>query len=209
MLPMMATLASMADWCASNGLDARSATALHLGAVLLPALLGWCVLRCAATAAPPRAAASQVTAATTCGLLLAAGGVVLWWPGASGLAGLMATSLLQGLAWGVGWTARWALPHAAVPGLRTARPVDTAAAAGPTATAAAAAAPALLAALLVLALGSALAAHGPAALRWVHGLLAVLGAAGVLLQVLQRLALRRWPWLALRPTAPLRRVKPG
>ena len=198
MLPMMA---SMADWCASSGLGARSATALHLGAMLLPALLGWCVMRCSATAASLRATT------TLCGLLLAAGGAVLWWPGAAGLAGLMATSLLQGLAWGVGWAARWAAPHA---GLQTAVPVGTTAAAADAALPALLAAlPALLAALLVLALGTALMAHGPAALRWVHGLLAVLGGAGVLLHAGQRLALRRRLWSALRPNAPLRPVKPG
>ena len=192
MLPMMAMLASMADWCASSGLDARSATALHLGAMLLPALRVWWLTRQPAgrpqtggPVATPGTPVGGTATATTCGLLLAAGGAVLWWPGAAGLGGLMAASLLQGLAWGVAWTARWAVPRPTLPGLRTALPGSSAAAA------VGAALPALLAALLVLALGSAVMAHGPAALRWVHGLLALLGGAGVLLHTLQRLALQR------------------
>lgn len=167
MLPMMATLAAMADWCGS-GPSALGSSAAHLGAMLLPALL----CRAWGACGPAFVAPGKVAAVTAA--LLVAGGLALAWPG---LNGLMAAGLLQGLAWGCAWAARLSAPADPYPARRA--PQDRAATttAGPAGTAAA----------LVLGLGVALAQWGPAALAAVHAALAVLGGLGGLALAWQQL----------------------
>jgi len=177
MLPMMATLAVVADWCGGpgRGLDSGSTgTAAHLAAMLLPALAAraWAA---SGRPGPPPAVAALATAA-----LLAAGGLALAWPG---LDGLMAAGLLHGLAWGVAWSARWSGSAAA-------------GTSGVPRTGLAAAGPAAAAGALVLALGAAVAAWGPAALAAVHATLALLGTLGAVA------VLRRWHASGTQPAAP-------
>lgn len=95
MLPMMATLVAMGDWCGSGlGWSPQAMIGLHLAAMLMPPL----VLRlCHCTLQGPLWVALPLLIAL---LLLA------WPPAAlSGLSGLMAASLACALAWGLGWQA--------------------------------------------------------------------------------------------------------
>lgn len=176
MLPMMLSLAVMADWCANlPGLrgGASLLTALHLAAMLGPAL----VLTLWASIRPPGRLADQTITLAMGTLLAAGGGALLVWPG---LAGLMAASLLQGMAWSLAWAASLRRPGTA-PAPASARGTNAA----PLAAAWRAAA---LTAAAVLALGLAIDRHGPAALATVHAVLALAGGLGVL-----ALLVARWP----------------
>jgi len=163
MLPMMAALPAMADWCAVSGRPVSFVTAVHLAAMLGPPLL----LRGVLVGASRRHLRIAVTA------LLVAGAVLLvWWPG---LRGLMSASLLHGLAWSLAWATPM-LEREAAPRRSSAATSDWAAAA--------------LAALAVLLLGSALARFGPPALAAMHAALAALallavatGAAGTAIRL--------------------------
>lgn len=129
-------------------------------------------------------------------LLLALGGAALWWPG---LSGLMAASLLHGLAWGVAWAAMLA-PRAVLPAdAAGAGPVDAVRCLGGGAVPSAASVPApavlaglvmggvaLLTATAVLLLGHAMTQSGPAALVAVHAALAGSGLVGGLVALLGR-----------------------
>ncbi len=157
MLPMMAALPALADWCGADAWPQRSATALHLGAMLLPPLL-LPLLR------PPAAMLRLVLA-----LLMVAGGAALLLR--QGVQGLMAAALLHGVAWGLAWGGP--LAHRATASTRAAGHHLAGATPGRAAAAAAA---------LLLALGLGLDAAGPDALRLAHGALALLGAAALLAQ---------------------------
>ena len=174
MLPMMASLPAMADWCGDLRWPATAGTALHLGAMVLPAaLLKGCRI--------PLPGLQRWVA-----LLLALGGAALWWPG---LSGLMAASLLHGLAWSVAWAATLA-PRVGQPGatagVEPAGALRCAGAVRPTVSRTALAVltgpvmwcAALLTASAVLLLGQAMAQFGPAALVTVHASLAGLGLVG-------------------------------
>jgi len=93
--------------------------------------------------------------------VLALGGTTLL---TAGLSGLMAASLLHGVAWSLAWSAMLRRPAGANPNGRALAPVLAAA----------------LTALAVLGLGVAMDHYGPAALTTVHALLAVLGVLGCL-----------------------------
>ena len=149
MLPMMASLPVMADWCGAQAGSAASASAAHLAAMLLPAL--------AMCRAP-----SLRWPAQAIGLLLLLGGAALWLPGASGL---MGAALLQGLAWSVAWGERLKAPRTS-PVPDAAPPVQWWA-------------PWLSAAGFVVLLGAAIDHFGPSALAAVHAGLAGLGGIGL------------------------------
>ena len=85
MLPMMAAMAVASDWCAGIGVSAGQGIALHLAAMLGPALL----LR--GLRSP-----LWITA------FMAAGVVAL--PLLPGVRGWMAMSLLHAVAWGIAWS---------------------------------------------------------------------------------------------------------
>lgn len=85
MLPMMAALPALADWCSADGWPPRLATAVHLATMLLPLLLAGRL-----GSAPRRTLVAL--------LLLAGGAALLLQPG---LRGLMLAALLHGLAWGL------------------------------------------------------------------------------------------------------------
>ena len=176
MLPMMASLPAMDDWCGDLRWPATAGTALHLGVMVLPAaLLQGCRI--------PLQGLQRWVA-----LLLALGGAALGWPG---LSGLMAASLLHGLAWSVASAATLA-PRVGQPGAAAVVEPDGAlhcAGAGavrPTVARTALAVPAgpvmwgaaLLTASAVMLLGQAVAQFGPAALVAVHASLAGLGLVG-------------------------------
>jgi hypothetical protein len=149
MLPMMASLPAMADWCGAQSWSQSTASAAHLCAMLLPALL----LRRAASLRQP---------AATIGLLLALGGLAFWLPGASGL---MAAALVHGVAWSVAWGEMLKTPRAGnAPNV---------------ALPASLWAPWLATAGFVLLLGVAVDQLGPPALAAVHAVLAGLGGAGL------------------------------
>lgn len=185
MLPMMVSLAPMADWCAAlPGLGGGAATLslLHLAAMLGPALVLTSVAAAMgavvqALRRPVRVPGGQPgqTLALATGTLLAAGGLALLaWPG---LAGLMLASLLHGMAWSLAWAGSL---HGT-----GARPTPTASEhthhpAGASNAATAAWRPAALTAAAVLALGLAIDQHGPAALAAVHAALALAGGLGLL-----------------------------
>jgi hypothetical protein len=164
MLPMMVSLAVMSDWCASltwlRG-GAATLTLLHLAAMLGPALV--------LSLRPPHPWSDRRLALATATLLVA-GGLALAKPG---LAGLMAASLLQGMAWSLAWAGSLrrttAGPAAAAPaGLcngKLATPAWQSAA---------------LTAAAVLALGLAIDHHGPAALAAVQAVLALAGGLGLI-----------------------------
>ena len=180
MLPMMASLPVMTEWCGDLRWSSATGTALHLGAMLLPAALlraaplhgGWRVRRLAPLA----------------GVLLTLGGAVLLWPSLSGLSGLMAASLLHGLAWSLAWAAMLAPPQAGPVELADRLPARAQAAdAGhhtrtPPMPARHTAVlwPALCTAAAVLLLGIAIDQIGPAALASVHAVLAGLGLFGLM-----------------------------
>jgi len=94
MLPMMAALAVSSDWCAGLGLSAGQGMALHLAAMLAPAI----VLRA-------RTSPLWVAAFMLAGLL-----AVPLWPG---VRGWMAMSLLHALAWGIAWSRQREVLHTA------------------------------------------------------------------------------------------------
>lgn len=154
MLPMMATLAAMNDWCSALPVAPAAMPALHALGMLGPALLlQWAVRSTGRLPSPLGGPAAPLA-------LLVAGAFAGWtWPGPPGW---LAASLLQGMAWSLAWS---------VPLLRPA-------------TAGAAVAPpgpfeAVQAAALVLALGAAMAVHGPAALLAAQAGLALLGLAAL------------------------------
>jgi hypothetical protein len=152
MLPMMASLPVMAEWCGDLRWSSATGTALHLGAMLLPALLlhtGWPVRRLA-----------QST-----GVLLVIGGASLLWPT---LSGLMVASLLHGLAWSVAWAAMLGPRKGGASPPPSIRPHTTVLR------------PAMLTAAAVLLLGCAIDQFGPAALAGVHAVLALLGLVGLM-----------------------------
>jgi len=96
MLPMMATLALMGDWCSARlGLDSGSVVGLHLAAMLLPPLL----LR----GAGPAWVLAPLAAAALCPWLL------------PGVGGVMAASLCCGVSWGLAWKAELARRDGARP----------------------------------------------------------------------------------------------
>ncbi|RTL46759.1 MAG: hypothetical protein EKK53_02215 [Burkholderiales bacterium] len=82
MLPMMATLVLMGQWCSASGLAPWQTIALHLSAMLLPALL-------------LRSRGSPVLIASAMGMGMALLLVL------QGIKGLMALSLCQSIAWGI------------------------------------------------------------------------------------------------------------
>lgn len=97
MLPMMAALPLMADWCRSSALPPPAMTALHLGAMFAPAwllhpwLMRW----------------SAARLALACALGLGTGAAcALWAPPPWNLVGV---ALAQGAAWGIAWAGQlWA-----------------------------------------------------------------------------------------------------
>lgn len=97
MLPMMAAIGLMSEWCAGQTwASPRGIAALHLAAMLLPA---WCV-RLA-----PRWLMGRL-AGTSAALLFGGALAGLGLPGA---AGAMAAMMLQASAWGLVWGA-WVMP---------------------------------------------------------------------------------------------------
>lgn len=171
MLPMMASLPLMAEWCGADPWARGSASAvvaLHLAAMLLPAwALAW---RQPAGQAPaltaPWRPALQRTGVTLAMLL--GGACLLAWPG---LSGLMAASLWHA----VGWSLAWSLSMSPRPAARSADAVARA----PSAGWAAPVLTALLTASAVWALGLSTQAFGPQALVAVHAALAWVSAAGL------------------------------
>ncbi len=149
MVPMMASLPVMADWCGAQAWAPSTASAAHLGAMLLPAL----ALHLAAPLRRP---------AVAIGLLLVLGGVALRLPGA---AGLMAAALAHGAAWSVAWGDMLKAPR---PGgaQRRSQPIRPWA-------------PWLSTAGFVLLLGVAVDQVGPPALAAVHAVLAGMGLIGL------------------------------
>jgi hypothetical protein len=93
MLPMMAALAVSSDWCAGLGLSAGQGVALHVAAMLAPAVL-------------LRACRSPLWMAA---FMLAGVAAVPLWPG---VRGWMAMSLLHAVAWGIAWAQQREAPHA-------------------------------------------------------------------------------------------------
>lgn len=166
MLPMMAALPAMADWCAASQAWLGAATAWHLAAMVLPAL----ALRAWLQRVQRRRLNGVVAA------LLLAGGLAL--PGWPGLSGLMLAAMLHALAWSLAWGApmlsREVAPRAAAQPVR----VQSMATLGA----------ALSMATAVLALGIAIDRFGPQALMAVHAALAVAGGAGLLLAAASRAA---------------------
>lgn len=170
MLPMMAALSRMSEWCGADdgmALSAPATVALHLGAMLLPA---WGL----PASVPPKWLRTGVALA-----MLASGLVLLLWPG---LAGLMAASLWQAVAWSLAWCLSMQalpVPQPLTPPSdalwhRVGRIVPLAASGG-----------------AVLALGVAMDAAGPDALVTIHATLAVLATAGA-----------AWSRMHDRPVAP-------
>jgi hypothetical protein len=153
MLPMMAAMPAMADWCSPLGAGPGAMWALHGAAMLLPA---W-----ALGAAGGRLRPAAVEAA--CALLLAAGALA-WWS-LPGLQAWLVASLLHAAAWSLAW----ALPQPAARAAGWAQPLPAAG----LPHAALWSAPAA-----VLLLGWGLAHHGPVAVQAVQALLGAM-AAGV------------------------------
>jgi hypothetical protein len=91
MLPMMAALPLMADWCRAQSVPAQAMVALHLAAMFGPVLLlrraigRWSLWRLSAV----------------CACLLAAGAAVVAW--ASAPWDLLGLALAHGAAWGLAW----------------------------------------------------------------------------------------------------------
>lgn len=96
MLPMMASLALMAEACAVAGLAPASVTGLHLAAMLAPALVLHALAR------------SVVPGPRTVAALMVAGGLVAF--AVPGPGGLMTAMALQGAAWGLGWAVAMGRP---------------------------------------------------------------------------------------------------
>lgn len=175
MLPMMASLPAMADWCGGLRWPAAAGTALHLGAMLLPAAL-------LHSLGKPLQRPQPILAL----LLVLGGAALLMWPGQSGL---MVASWLHGLAWSVAWSVML-MPRGGRSGS-----VGRQASSAQSCTARAGLAPgakwgaALLTASAVLLLGQAMAQAGPAALEAVHATLAGLGLVGGFAGLLDHAAL--------------------
>ncbi len=165
MLPMMAALPAMADWCAiASAWLAPDATAWHLAAMVLPAL----GLRAWLTRVSRRRLNGVVAA-----LLLAGGASMLAWPGVNGL---MLTALLHAAAWSLAWAApmlRREVLAPAAPPLARMQGVATMGAA-------------VMTAFAVLALGMAIDRFGPPALMAVHAALALAGLTGLLVSAASR-----------------------
>lgn len=160
MLPMMASLVPMAEWCSAGSRDPVQIVGMHLAAMLLPPLLWQAVCR-----RPP----SLLSVALP---MTFAASLYAW---ASTPAEWTVAALLQSMGWGLAWSAMSAQRAASGP---------SAPAAGHAGW------QALLPAAFVAALGIALAAYGPAALRLLLFGLAVVTAAGALVASLrpQRMA---------------------
>jgi hypothetical protein len=88
MLPTMAAMGVAGDWCASGGVTARDAMALHFAAMLVPALV-------VSLAGKRLNGSAWIVAA-----MLAGVGASLAWPGARGW---LAMSLLHAAAWSLAW----------------------------------------------------------------------------------------------------------
>lgn len=181
MLPMMATLGSMADWCGagSGGAGAAGMVGLHLLAMLLPLLL---------LPKAPRAGLRPVDPAGAAGTrgtglrdpawvgLPMVGGLVLF-VASPGAQGWMAVSLCHALAWGLSAACRPGPADGPSPALPS-RGLGDAGWAGALGLAAAA-----------LGLGLALAAFGAPALAAVHAALALIALIAAI-AMLSRLATR-------------------
>lgn len=97
MLPMMAALPLMAEWCRAESVQPQTMVLWHLSAMFIPALVlrrwiaGWSVR----------------VLASACAVLLAAGAVLALW--AASPANLLGVSVAQGAAWGIAWCGQlWA-----------------------------------------------------------------------------------------------------
>jgi len=97
MLPMMAALPLMAEWCRAESVHPQVMVLLHLSAMFVPALVlrRWI------------ARWSVRTLASACAALLALGAAVALW--AASPANLLGVSVAQGAAWGIAWCGQlWA-----------------------------------------------------------------------------------------------------
>lgn len=97
MLPMMASLPLMVDWCRADAIAPQAVVALHLAAMFGPALLlrrqarSWSARRLAAV----------------CALALAGGAVIVLWVAAP--LNLIGLAVAHGAAWGLAWAGQlWA-----------------------------------------------------------------------------------------------------
>ena len=159
MLPMMATLPTLAERCAAAGTSVAAMTALHLAAMLLPA---WAAKPLALSISP-----RQLRTAVT-GLLIAGAVLPWWWAGWNGL---MTASLLHCGAWSLAW---------AVPMLQ--RDAPRTAARGSALGAGA------CSAIALMAFGLAIEQLGPAALQVCLVALALVAFVGVATSLLARAA---------------------
>jgi hypothetical protein len=155
MLPMMAALPLMADWCRAQAVPPQAMVALHLGAMFGPVLLlrraigRWSLWRLSAV----------------CACLLAAGAAAVAW--ASAPWDLLGLALAHGAAWGLAWGGQlWAPARRGQQGTSPLR-----AATGY--------------ALLTLAVGVLLELFGARGLHAVHALLGVTAAAAWLLTLVR------------------------
>jgi hypothetical protein len=179
MLPMMATLGAMAQWCGGDGgITPTQWVGLHLGAMLAAPLLAasmavWSRPSMAPLPSPCNrwsTAPHRVplpTAALAAGLVLMA-----WMPG---LRGLMAMSICSSVAWGLAWNT----PSRS--GARRAEASEVAHRAPREAPSTPSLLATLTPALVVLALGQALADYGPPALEALQAALALIAIAGTLI----------------------------
>ena len=151
MLPMMAAMVVAGDWCASGGVTAHAAMALHFAAMFVPALLA----TLAGDALRPLRGAAAIATLMIAGVVAS-----LAWPGARGW---MAMSLLHAAAWSLAWA--HALHRDAVAKATTAAPGVVVA---------------IVPALAALALGALLSRFGIAGLVAVHVGLGVVAAAGAI-----------------------------
>jgi hypothetical protein len=97
MLPMMAALPLMAEWCRAESVLPQTMVLWHLSAMFVPALVlrRWI------------ARWSLRTLASACAVLLAAGAALALW--AASPANLLGVSIAQGAAWGIAWCGQlWA-----------------------------------------------------------------------------------------------------
>jgi len=97
MLPMMAALPLMAEWCRAESVRPQAMVLWHLAAMFLPALVlrRWI------------ARWSVRTLASACAALLALGAAIALW--AASPANLLGVSVAQGAAWGIAWCGQlWA-----------------------------------------------------------------------------------------------------